>query len=91
MIVPEYHAGMPHTKSITIDCDTSYFGSLDLDPRSLELNFELMLVIYDETFTRDLIALRQIGGLLTKTGHSFYSLASKSFASVASIGRASHS
>ena len=57
--VAEYHAGMLHTKSITIDCDTSFFGSLNLDPRSLELNFELMLVIYDETFTRDLIALQK--------------------------------
>jgi cardiolipin synthase A/B len=57
--VAEYHAGMLHTKSITIDRDTSFFGSLNLDPRSLELNFELMLVIYDETFTRDLIALQK--------------------------------
>ncbi len=57
--VAEYHRGMLHTKSITIDHDTSFFGSLNLDPRSLELNFELMLAIYDETFTRQLIALQQ--------------------------------
>jgi len=57
--VAEYHAGMLHTKSITIDRDTSFFGSLNLDPRSLELNFELMLVIFDERFTRDLIELQR--------------------------------
>jgi len=57
--VAEYHAGMLHTKSITIDRDTSFFGSLNLDPRSLELNFELMLVIFDESFTRDLIELQR--------------------------------
>jgi len=57
--VAEYHAGILHTKSITIDRDTSFFGSLNLDPRSLELNFELMLVIFDESFTRDLIELQR--------------------------------
>ncbi len=57
--VAEYKAGMLHTKSITIDRDTSIFGSLNLDPRSFELNFELMLMIYDETFTAQLIELQQ--------------------------------
>jgi cardiolipin synthase len=57
--VAEYHAGMLHTKSITIDHDISFFGSLNLDPRSLNLNFELMLVIYDEAFTRNLIDLQR--------------------------------
>lgn len=56
--VAEYESGMLHTKSITIDHDTSFFGSLNLDPRSLELNFELMLVVYDEAFTRQLISLQ---------------------------------
>jgi cardiolipin synthase len=57
--VAEYKAGMLHTKSITIDRDTSIFGSLNLDPRSFELNFELMLMIYDDTFTAQLIELQQ--------------------------------
>lgn len=57
--VAEYHAGMLHTKSITIDHDISFFGSLNLDPRSLNLNFELMLVIYDDAFTRKLIELQR--------------------------------
>lgn len=57
--VAEYNKGMLHTKSITIDFDTSLFGSLNLDPRSLGLNFELLLVIYDDAFTRELIALQQ--------------------------------
>lgn len=56
--VAEYRRGMLHTKSITIDHDTSIFGSLNLDPRSLRLNFELTLAIFDEAFTRDLVALQ---------------------------------
>jgi len=59
VVVAEYTSGMLHTKSITIDHDTSIFGSLNLDPRSLELNFELMMVIYDDKFTRELIKLQQ--------------------------------
>lgn len=59
VVVAEYHRGMLHTKSITIDHDTSFFGSLNLDPRSLELNFELMIAVFDDTFTRDLVALQK--------------------------------
>lgn len=54
-----YERGLLHTKSITIDGEMSIFGSLNLDPRSLQLNFELMLVLYDEPFTAQLIALQK--------------------------------
>jgi cardiolipin synthase len=57
--VAQYRAGMLHTKSITIDHDISFFGTLNLDPRSFELNFELMLVIYDTPFTRQLSELQE--------------------------------
>lgn len=57
--VAQYRAGMLHTKSITIDHDISFFGTLNLDPRSFELNFELMLVIYDTPFTCQLSELQE--------------------------------
>lgn len=45
-----YEGGLLHTKSITIDDHLSLFGSINLDPRSLKLNFEITLAIYDEEF-----------------------------------------
>lgn len=54
-----FDAGLLHTKSITIDGRTSLFGSLNLDPRSLQLNFEITLAIYDAAFTQELRALQQ--------------------------------
>ena len=57
--VARYRDGMLHTKSISIDFDTSFFGSLNLDPRSLHLNFEIMLAVFDDAFTKDLRGLQQ--------------------------------
>lgn len=51
--------GLLHTKSVTIDGHTSLFGSLNLDPRSLHLNFEITLAIYDTEFTTELRDLQQ--------------------------------
>lgn len=57
--IARYGPGMLHTKSITIDGECSFFGSLNLDPRSIHLNFEIMLAIYDERFTGELLKLQQ--------------------------------
>jgi len=57
--IARYHKGMLHTKSITVDDDMSFFGSLNLDPRSLHLNFEIMLALYDQDFTRELHTLQR--------------------------------
>jgi len=54
-----FDGGLLHTKSITVDGEFSLFGSLNLDPRSLYLNFEITLSIYDRKFTSDLRALQQ--------------------------------
>lgn len=54
-----YKPGMLHTKSVTVDGKFSLFGSLNLDPRSLRINFEITLAIYDETFARSLGALQK--------------------------------
>ena len=57
--VMQFEEGLLHTKSITIDGKVSLFGSLNLDPRSLHLNFEITLAVYDEIFTEKLRALQQ--------------------------------
>jgi cardiolipin synthase len=55
----QYTGGLLHTKSVTIDESVSLFGTVNLDIRSMSLNFELMLAIYDERFTRELLALQR--------------------------------
>ena len=50
--IVEFDGGLLHTKSVTVDGRLSLFGSLNLDPRSMHLNFEITLAVYDETFTR---------------------------------------
>jgi len=54
-----FQGGLLHTKSITVDGQISLFGSLNLDPRSLHLNFEITLSVYDRTFTSRLRQLQQ--------------------------------
>lgn len=53
-----FDGGLLHTKSVTVDGHWCLFGSLNLDPRSLHLNFELTLGVYDDGFTRQLRALQ---------------------------------
>ncbi len=43
-----------HSKSIVIDGDYSLLGSSNLDPRSLRLNFELGIEVFDPELNRDL-------------------------------------
>ncbi|MFO0904373.1 MAG: cardiolipin synthase [Pirellulales bacterium] len=52
--VLEFARGLMHTKSVTVDGQVSLFGSLNLDPRSMFLNFEITLAIYDPEFARRL-------------------------------------
>jgi len=46
-----------HSKLLTIDDCWSYVGSSNLDPRSLRLNFEMDVEVYDVTFAREIAAL----------------------------------
>lgn len=57
--IANFHEGLLHTKSVTIDGEISLFGSVNLDPRSLRLNFEISLAIYDPQFTCRLRQLQQ--------------------------------
>jgi cardiolipin synthase len=53
-----FRGGLLHTKSVCVDGEYSLFGSLNLDPRSLHLNFEITLAIYDQGFTARLEELQ---------------------------------
>jgi cardiolipin synthase len=57
--IAQFEGGLLHTKSITVDDQFSLFGSLNLDPRSLRLDFEITLAVYDADFTRALRRLQQ--------------------------------
>ena len=44
-----------HTKLFLVDDTWALIGSANLDPRSLRLNFELNLEVYDQAFTGELV------------------------------------
>lgn len=52
-----FEGGLLHTKAVQVDGEFSLFGSLNLDPRSFRLNFEITLAVYDRAFANDLNAL----------------------------------
>ncbi|MCB1055409.1 MAG: cardiolipin synthase [Acidobacteria bacterium] len=53
-----FGGGLLHTKSLTVDGEVSIFGSVNLDMRSLWLNFEISLFVYDPGFTNRLRELQ---------------------------------
>jgi cardiolipin synthase len=57
--IAQFGGGLLHTKSVSIDGTHCLFGSVNLDPRSLRLNFEIVLAMYDSEFTGKLRALQQ--------------------------------
>jgi cardiolipin synthase len=54
----EFHGGLLHTKSLTVDGETTLFGTFNLDIRSLRLNFEITLIAYDAELTQQLRRLQ---------------------------------
>ncbi len=57
--IANFNGGLLHTKSISVDGEMCIFGSLNLDPRSLRLNFEISLAVYDSPFSSQLRDLQQ--------------------------------
>lgn len=57
--IQQYNDGLLHTKSMVIDQAFSIFGSVNLDMRSLRLNYEISLLVYDKQFSQQLRALQQ--------------------------------
>ena len=56
--VAQFDRGLLHTKSITVDGEFCIVGSVNLDMRSLWLNFEISLFVYDEGFTQQVRELQ---------------------------------
>jgi cardiolipin synthase len=56
--VAQFGAGLLHTKSITVDGEFCVVGSVNTDIRSLWLNFEISLFVYDEGFTHEIRELQ---------------------------------
>ena len=54
-----YRGGLLHTKSISVDGAMAMFGTVNLDMRSLWLNYEVALFVYEPGFARALRALQQ--------------------------------
>jgi cardiolipin synthase len=46
-----FRAGLLHTKSMVIDQQITIFGTVNIDLRSFELNFEVSLIAYDQPFS----------------------------------------
>ena len=55
----EFNRGLLHTKSVTIDGEQALFGTANFDMRSLWLNYEVSLLVYDRAFVSDLRALQE--------------------------------
>ena len=58
MEIYRYRGGLLHTKSITVDGEVSMFGTVNIDMRSLWLNNEVSLFVYDQKFTGELVELQ---------------------------------
>lgn len=48
--IAEFHGGLLHTKSLLVDRRIAIFGSVNFDQRSLRLNFEISLIVYNDDF-----------------------------------------
>ncbi|VAX76824.1 Cardiolipin synthase A [Serratia symbiotica] len=55
----QFTGGLLHTKSVLVDGQLSLIGTVNLDMRSLWLNFEITLVIDDDGFSRDLACVQE--------------------------------
>ncbi|MGL9760227.1 MAG: cardiolipin synthase [Symbiopectobacterium sp.] len=55
----QFQYGLLHTKSVLVDGQLSLVGTVNLDMRSLWLNFEITLVIDDDSFGSDLVCVQE--------------------------------
>lgn len=57
--IHEYAAGLLHAKTLTMDRELAIMSSANLDRRSLFLNFESSVIVYDDDFTGHLRLLQR--------------------------------
>ena len=55
--IMQFRDGLLHTKSVVVDEEFTVFGTVNLDLRSFELNFELSLIAFDTDFS---VAMRSL-------------------------------
>jgi len=55
--IARFKGGLLHTKSLLIDKRVAIFGSVNFDQRSLRLNFEISLIVYNNEFCAKLETL----------------------------------
>ena len=55
----QFRDGLLHTKSMVVDEEITIFGTVNLDLRSFELNFEVSLIAYDREFSAATRALQR--------------------------------
>jgi cardiolipin synthase len=56
--IAAFRGGLLHTKSVTVDGEFCLFGSVNIDMRSLWLNFEISLLIYNRDATAQIRKLQ---------------------------------
>ncbi len=56
--IQQFTGGLLHTKSLVVDRAFSLFGSVNLDMRSLRLNYEITLMVFDTGFSAELRGLQ---------------------------------
>lgn len=54
-----FKGGLLHTKSVVVDNSHCLIGTVNVDMRSLWLNFEVTLAVDERAFTQSLIELQQ--------------------------------
>ncbi|MCR3755235.1 MAG: cardiolipin synthase A [Candidatus Westeberhardia cardiocondylae] len=59
VLLYQFTGGLLHTKSILIDNQLSFIGTVNLDIRSLLINFEITLIIDSSDFSKDLIRVQK--------------------------------
>ena len=59
-------------KEVTVDGELSLFGTVNMDMRSMHLNYELMLLVFDEEFSRKVSALNSTYAAFCSEINLFY-------------------
>ena len=66
--IQQFKGGLLHTKCVLVDRSTILFGTVNLDMRSVWLNFELTLIIYDRDFGQTMALLLESYNCEIRTG-----------------------
>jgi cardiolipin synthase len=59
VIILHFQGGLLHTKSMVVDEEFTIFGTVNLDLRSFELNFEVSIIAFDHEFSSAARALQR--------------------------------